>query len=190
MPGALRAACHADVCAQAAELHGIRAVARHVGGRQAANRRAVHVKANAFDHHLDVVLAQTRACAVVASVGAGVAGFDTCLIPPRDHGRLSSRVRNSGAQCHEPLWPRPFAVAGPASTNKVNVHCSLIAPTSMSALAISERTDRHVIPVRVSQRELHGSCAGVHVGLLFEARDESPCPWHGHVEIVDTEKQK
>ena len=26
--------------------------------------------------------------------------------------------------------------------------------------------------------------------LLFELRDESPCPWYGHVEIVHTEKQE
>src|SRR5262245_45052161 len=52
-----------------------------------------------------------------------------------------------------------------------------------------ERTDRDVIPVRISERELRSSCVRVHVGLLFEPRDESLC-WQGHIEIVHTKKQE
>jgi len=53
-----------------------------------------------------------------------------------------------------------------------------------------ERTDRNVIPVRISDGKLHGSRARVHMGLLLEPRDESACPRQRHVEIIDTEKQE
>jgi hypothetical protein len=86
MPRALRAACLAYVRTQAAKVPCVPAVARHVSGRHSADRSAVHIQANALRHHLDVVLLQTRARAVVASIGARVARFDARLIVLGAHG--------------------------------------------------------------------------------------------------------
>src|SRR5438552_1101312 len=85
MSRALRTARLADLRAQTTELHRIPAVARHVRSRHAAYRRAVQVEANALDHHLDVVLPQTRARAVVAGIGAEVAGLDARLVALLTH---------------------------------------------------------------------------------------------------------
>src|ERR1017187_709480 len=52
------------------------------------------------------------------------------------------------------------------------------------------RTDRHVIPVRIPDRELHTTSVRVHVGLLLEPSDESARPWQRQVEIIDTEEQE
>src|SRR5580698_3463215 len=53
-----------------------------------------------------------------------------------------------------------------------------------------ERTDHDVIPVRISQRELHGFGVRAQVGFLFEPSDEGARPWQSQVEIVYTEKQE
>ena len=53
-----------------------------------------------------------------------------------------------------------------------------------------ERTDRNVIPVRISERELLGLSVRIHVWLLFEPADERACPLKRRVEIIDTEEQQ
>ena len=53
-----------------------------------------------------------------------------------------------------------------------------------------ERTDRNVISVRISQRELLGLRVRIHVWLLFEPRDERACPLQRQVEIIDAEEQQ
>src|ERR1700719_4127154 len=53
-----------------------------------------------------------------------------------------------------------------------------------------ERTDRNVISVRISQRELPGLSVRIHVWLLFEPGDERACPLKRQVEIIDTEEQQ
>src|ERR1700676_1712227 len=53
-----------------------------------------------------------------------------------------------------------------------------------------ERTDRNVISVRISERELLGLSVRVHVWLLFEPSDERACPLKRQVEIIDTEEQQ
>ena len=55
------------------------AAATHVGGSQAADLRAVHIKRNAARHHVDVLLPQARRSAVVAGDCAGMAGIDAGL---------------------------------------------------------------------------------------------------------------
>jgi hypothetical protein len=85
MSGALRAACLAYVRAQMANVHRIRAVTRHVGRCDSANRSAVQVEANTLRHHRHVVLLQTCARAVVAGIGARVARFDSRLIASWAH---------------------------------------------------------------------------------------------------------
>jgi len=57
-------------------------------------------------------------------------------------------------------------------------------------LGRSEGTDRDVVPVLISECELRGSGARVHVGLFIESINESACPLQRHVEIIDTEKQQ
>ncbi len=53
-----------------------------------------------------------------------------------------------------------------------------------------ERTDRNVISVRISERELLGLSVRIHVWLLFEPSDERTCPLKRQVEIIDTEAQQ
>jgi hypothetical protein len=60
----------------------------------------------------------------------------------------------------------------------------------MSGLGRRERTDHDVIPVRISECELHGSSARIHVGLRLQPSDESACPLQRHFEIIDPEKQE
>src|SRR5450631_2784141 len=62
---------------------------------------------------------------------------------------------------------------------------------SCSALSgRGERTDRNVISVRISERELLGLSVRIHVWLLFEPGDERACPLKRQVEIIDTEEQQ
>ena len=62
---------------------------------------------------------------------------------------------------------------------------------SCSALSgRSERTDRNVISVRISERELLGLSVRIHVWFLFEPSDERACPLKRQVEIIDTEEQQ
>jgi len=56
-------------------------------------------------------------------------------------------------------------------------------------LAPRERTDRNVISVRISERELLRSSVRIEVWLLFEPTDERACPLQRQVEIIDTEEQ-
>src|SRR5258708_32362300 len=53
-----------------------------------------------------------------------------------------------------------------------------------------ERTDRNVISVRISERELLGLSVRIHVWLLFEPSDERACSLKRQVEIIDTEEQQ
>src|SRR5262249_58070187 len=53
-----------------------------------------------------------------------------------------------------------------------------------------ERTDRNVISVRISERELPRSSVRIEVWLLFETTDERACPLKRQIEIIDTEEQK
>ena len=50
--------------------------------------------------------------------------------------------------------------------------------------------DRHVVPVRIPERELPCLSVRVHVGLLFEPGDESAGSLQCNVEIVDAEEQE
>src|ERR1700757_941878 len=56
--------------------------------------------------------------------------------------------------------------------------------------SLRQRTNRHVVSVRIPERELHSSSVRVHVGLLFESSDESACSLQCHVEIVHAKEQK
>ena len=68
---------------------------------------------------------------------------------------------------------------------------SRLALGSCSALSVCrERTDRNVISVRISERELLGLSVRIHVRLLFEPSDERACPLKRQVEIIDTEEQQ
>ena len=74
---AFRAARVAEVGADAAHFLRETAAARHIAGGEATDRCAVDVEADAFRHHLHVWLSQARRRAMVASVGAEGAGFET-----------------------------------------------------------------------------------------------------------------
>jgi hypothetical protein len=74
-------------------------------------------------------------------------------------------------------------------TERRNKGCSGDSAAS-ARLGRRERTDRDVIPVRISERELCSSSVRVHVGLFLEPSDESACPWQRRVEIINTEKQE
>jgi hypothetical protein len=53
-----------------------------------------------------------------------------------------------------------------------------------------ERTDRNVISVRISERELLGLSVRIHVWLLFEPSDERACSLKRQVKIIDAEEQQ
>src|SRR3982074_2141425 len=61
---------------------------------------------------------------------------------------------------------------------------------SMEGLGRAERTDGDVVPVRISERKLRGSSAGIHVWLFFQPADESARPWQSYVKVVDPEEQE
>src|ERR1035438_1462872 len=68
-----------------------------------------------------------------------------------------------------------------------------VRPALGSSSALSgrrERTDRNVISVRISERELLCLSVRIHVWLLFEPSDERACPLKRQVEIIDTEEQQ
>src|SRR3954447_10055968 len=61
---------------------------------------------------------------------------------------------------------------------------------SMAGSRRVERTDGDVVPIRISERKLRGSSAGIHVWLFFQPADESARPWQSYVEVVDPEEQE
>src|SRR3981081_2918645 len=61
---------------------------------------------------------------------------------------------------------------------------------SMGGVGRAERTDGDVVPVRISERKLRGSSAGIHVWLFFQPADESARPWQSYVNVVDPEEQE
>ena len=66
-------------------------------------------------------------------------------------------------------------------------------PALCSCSALSGRRegiDRHVISVRISERELLGLSVRIHVWLLFKPGDERTCPLKRQIEIFDAEKQQ
>ena len=68
-----------------------------------------------------------------------------------------------------------------------------LRPASAAAMLISacrQRTDRNVISVRISERELLRSSVQIEVWFLFEPTDERACPLKREVEIIDTEEQQ
>jgi len=83
--GALASASVTNLCAQSADIPGKLAIARHVGCRQATDLRAVHIKPDAFGHHLHAFFLQTRRRAMVASDGASGARVDTGLVKLMSH---------------------------------------------------------------------------------------------------------
>src|SRR5512132_1005411 len=61
---------------------------------------------------------------------------------------------------------------------------------SMEGLGRVERTDGDVVSVRISERKLRGSSAGIHVWLFFQPADERARPWQSYVKVVDPEEQE
>src|SRR5215468_10290154 len=61
---------------------------------------------------------------------------------------------------------------------------------SMEGLGRVERTDGDVVPVRIPERKLRGSSAGIHVWLFFQPADESARPRQSDVKVVDPEEQE
>jgi hypothetical protein len=51
-------------------------------------------------------------------------------------------------------------------------------------------TDRNVISVRISERELIGLSVRIYVWLLFEPSDEIACPLKRQVKVIDTKEQQ
>src|SRR5215471_21552696 len=46
-----------------------------------------------------------------------------------------------------------------------------------------ECADGDVVPVRISERELHSSSVGIHMWLFFQLADESARPWQSYVKV-------
>src|SRR5262249_12004458 len=64
------------------------------------------------------------------------------------------------------------------------------SPVVPHPLRLRQSTDRDVVSVRISQRELPGPSVWVDMGIFLEPGDEGVRPLQGHVEIVDTEEQQ
>src|SRR6516165_8747945 len=62
--------------------------------------------------------------------------------------------------------------------------------SSMGGLGRIERTDGDVISVRISERKLRSSSAGIHMWLFFQPADERARPWQSYVKVVDPEEQE
>ena len=60
----------------------------------------------------------------------------------------------------------------------------------MEGLGRIERTDGDVISVKISERKLRSSSAGIHMWLFFQPADESARPRQGYVKVVDPEEQE
>src|SRR5437588_237385 len=60
----------------------------------------------------------------------------------------------------------------------------------MKWLGRIERTDGDVISVRIAERKLRSSGAGIYMRLFFEPADERARPWQSYVEVVDPEEQE
>ena len=61
---------------------------------------------------------------------------------------------------------------------------------SMEGSGRVERADGDVVPVRIPERKLRGSGAGIHVWLFFQPADEGARPWQSCVKIIDPEEQE
>jgi hypothetical protein len=70
---------------------------------------------------------------------------------------------------------------------------SLGSPASFGTcdtfLVCSERTNRDVISVRISERELLCSSVRIEMRFLFEPIGERACPLKRELEIIDAEEQ-
>src|SRR5262249_32794725 len=60
----------------------------------------------------------------------------------------------------------------------------------LASLVPIERADHHVVSVRIAERELHGSCGRIQMGLLLESSDEGAGPSKRRVEIIDAKEQQ
>src|SRR5256885_2354703 len=82
-----------------------------------------------------------------------------------------------------PRWSKP-----PEEGSEVGRRPALGSCSALSGGR--EGTDRNVISVRISERELLGLSVRIHVWLLFEPSDQRACPLKREVEIIDTEEQQ
>lgn len=78
----------AQVRAQRADGGGVDGITSHEAGGHATKDRAVNVRRDAVGHHCDVALAKAGGGAVVACVGAVVAGLDAGLVFVMSHDDL------------------------------------------------------------------------------------------------------
>lgn len=84
---ALLAAGLADLCTELADLPGEFTASRHVGSGHPADGGAIDIERDAPRHHLDVVFLQASGRAVIAGVGAIVAGTDAACELFLSHGQ-------------------------------------------------------------------------------------------------------
>ena len=60
----------------------------------------------------------------------------------------------------------------------------------MKGLGRIERTDGDVISVRISERELGSSSAGIHMWLFFQTANERARPCQRYVKVIYPEEQQ
>jgi hypothetical protein len=78
---------------------------------------------------------------------------------------------------------------GTCRRNRLLAHPKL-ACRCLSTRCRVERADGDIVSVRITERKLHSSSAGIHMWLFFELGDESACCWQRHVKVVDPEEQE
>ena len=60
----------------------------------------------------------------------------------------------------------------------------------MEGLGRIERTDGDVVTVRISERKLPGSSAGIYMRLFIQQADERARAWQSYVKVVDPKEQE
>ena len=91
MLAALFTARLANIGAQSADVRGKLAAARHGGGREPADRRAVHIRTNTVGHHGRIGFCQACSRTMITHFGATVAGCNAVGILLMSHGHILAK---------------------------------------------------------------------------------------------------
>src|SRR4029453_9633026 len=119
----------------------------------------------------------------------GTSGFHPRHLTPscRGHAPYCGENPGPGKDVHGELDPTPGIREQPRPKADMRERLTF---GSMEGLGCVQRTDGDVVPVKISERKLRGSSAGIHVWLFFQPADKSACPWQSYVKVVDPEEQE
>jgi hypothetical protein len=99
------------------------------------------------------------------TLATSVVGTEPTFQPRRKHVRFEGRSGRS-------LSDDAASTHGPKADIRERLTFG-----SMEGLGRVQRTDGDVVPVKISERKLRGSSAGIDVWLFFQPADKGACPW-------------